>query len=499
MSILIHPVDDLKRRGWGEAEIKRYGGTIDKGHAVFNGPNPGYNAVLAFLQKEEVPTPKPPPQVVARHHRWTKVRDTFKSAVNYASSKASKLTQPPVSPTTRRLRQISCHGYQTGFPEAENRPICPARSFTDKAGGFHFCNECGCGAKLEARLSAVGSTADAPAFLEEDNDKYSYPYLACPRNMPGFSVQTEDVVIRTIKGGLGDMSALALAVRDLQTAYPGRYRLNLRMGWPQLFEHNKYLTHNHMPPGTREVIIQTNIGLYGNGEDHLQTIYTRQLEKLLDLTIPITRIGGYDAIHLSDEEKAWLPPWPTYKPYWILNAGSKADFTVKQSDPAELQKVVDHFRGRIMFVQTGGKDHLHPKIKNAFHYFGTAEDNNIRNVMKAMYRAQGVLTPISGPMHLAAALELPPEMKERHCVVLAGGREREMLYAYPNHKVLENVGELDCCRKGPCWRLKVDVDCLNGTNVGLPLFVPGPLRIAKCMAMLTADKMIERIEACQAS
>lgn len=307
---------------------------------------------------------------------------------------------------------------------------------------------------------------------------------------------TKELIIRC-EQGLGDVTCLSGALRDLHIQYPGKYAVHLRTWAADLFKHNP-----HVASVTSKVPVEkeNHRRSFNDGEHPVMVFITQyhddsmpfvsrfheKLSREIGSSVPCTKIAG--DLRLSDDEKAWNAPWGT-GPFWILNAGSKADFTVKQSDPGELAKVVQHFAGRLTFVQTGGKDHHHPAIPAAFDFRGRPGDNDYRRAMVAMYRADGVLTPISWPMHLAAALECPPEMPQRRaCVVLAGGREAVNMIQYPKHRVLHTIGELPCCADGPCWRMKVDKDCPNGCDAG------NGLRVAECMKRLTADRIIEAIE-----
>ena len=71
-------------------------------------------------------------------------------------------------------------------------------------------------------------------------------------------------------------------------------------------------------------------------------------------------------IHLSEEEKE--APFPGMKeiggrPFWLMAAGGKFDFTIKWWESARYQQVVDHFAGRILFVQVGEDGHHHPPLR----------------------------------------------------------------------------------------------------------------------------------------
>src|SRR4030095_6610141 len=117
-------------------------------------------------------------------------------------------------------------------------------------------------------------------------------------------------------------------------------------------------------------------------------------------------------------------------PYWLVVAGGKFDFTIKWWHFRRWQAVVDHFRDKILFVQTGQKHHYHPALKSVLDLRGRS---TLRELIRLVYHAQGVLCPVTLLMHLAAAVECKPGgTAARPCVVVAGGREPPTWEAYPD-------------------------------------------------------------------
>lgn len=130
------------------------------------------------------------------------------------------------------------------------------------------------------------------------------------------------------------------------------------------------------------------------------------------------------------------------------------------------QQVVDHFAGRILFVQVGEKHHHHPALRGVLDLRGKT---NLRQLIRLMHHAQGVLCPVTLHMHLAAAVPVRKGMpKNRPCVVVAGGREPAQWEAYPHHQYLHRNGTLHCCDLGGCWKSRVvplgDNDPKDGLN-----------------------------------
>jgi hypothetical protein len=182
--------------------------------------------------------------------------------------------------------------------------------------------------------------------------------------------------------------------------------------------------------------------------------------------------------------------------YWVLVAGGKLDFTAKWWPPEYYQAVVDHFAGRIQFVQCGGGRDRHPPLRRVLSLVGRTD---LRQLVRVIYGAEGVVCPVTFAMHLAAAVPVRGGAGPlRPCVVIAGGREPPHWEAYPGHQFLHTVGALDCCATGGCWKSRCqpvgdgdpkDRDlCRRPTRVG-----EGPL-VGQCMAMVTPQRVTDAIE-----
>ena len=180
-------------------------------------------------------------------------------------------------------------------------------------------------------------------------------------------------------------------------------------------------------------------------------------------------------------------------PFWIVAAGGKYDLTIKWWDVKRFQEVVNRFRGRIQFVQVGSRGHCHPKLEGVVDLRGKTDP---RQLIRLVYHSQGVLCPVTGLMHLSAAVKCKWRgWQTRPCVVIAGGREPAHWEAYPGHQFIHRNGALRCGGQGGCWRDRTfrlgDGDkrdrppnlCVDVVN-GLP----------RCMDMISAAEVIARIE-----
>ncbi len=297
----------------------------------------------------------------------------------------------------------------------------------------------------------------------------------------------------------GDIVMLTAAVRELHLAHPGRFSTDVRTSASPLWENNWYLTPlDEDDPQVRVIemhyplIHQSNFAPY-----HFIHGYVQYLEQVLGLKIPLTRFKG--DIHISDLEKSWMSQVEEFgiqDNFWILMAGGKFDFTAKWWNPAGYQRIVDHFRGRILFVQCGEEHHWHPALRHVLNLVGKTDT---RQFVRLMYHADGVVCPVTFAMHLAAAVEPKPgKPLNRACVVIAGGREPAQWEAYPHHQYLSTNGALNCCDNGGCWKSRCqpvgDGDPKDYDLCIYPQQVSPELQIPKCMAMISPEDVIRRIE-----
>jgi hypothetical protein len=330
---------------------------------------------------------------------------------------------------------------------------------------------------------------------------------------------------------------LTAAVRELHKAYPKQFKTDIETSVPELFENNPYITslkwkkfdventdeevrsneemiHEHKFKIRKfekiEIIkcvydgeFPASINYCNSSAYHFIHGYLQDLENKLGIRIPMTEFNG--DIHLSDEERGWMSQIEERgikRNFWILMAGGKFDFTTKWWDPQKYQKIVDHFRKKILFVQCGEKNHFHPKLKGVLNLVGKTD---IRQFVRLMYHSVGVICPITFAMHLAAATpmrdvdnfgnRLP---NHRPCIVIAGGREPVQWEAYPFHQYLHRVGTMWCCNNGGCWKSRCqkvgDNDKSDVTDFCPSPVKKGPISIAKCMDMISAEEVIEKIE-----
>jgi ADP-heptose:LPS heptosyltransferase len=286
-------------------------------------------------------------------------------------------------------------------------------------------------------------------------------------------------------------------VRDLHRSYPGEFVTDVRTPFPDLWAHNPWLTSlNENDPAVDIVDCHYPLIHQSNTTPcHFLHGFPTYLNDRLGLRIRVTDFKG--DIHLSDEERMSLTQLETSaakaEPYWLLVSGGKHDYTIKWWDHERYQQVVDHFAGRIQFVQVGDASHHHPPLHGAVDLRG---HTSLRQLVRLMHGAEGAVSPVSLLMHLAAAVETPPGApRNRPCVVIAGGREPPHFTAYPHHQFIHTVGALRCCEDGGCWKSRT-VPLGDGDEKDAPneLCVDVVGRLPRCMHMITADEVIRRIE-----
>jgi ADP-heptose:LPS heptosyltransferase len=295
----------------------------------------------------------------------------------------------------------------------------------------------------------------------------------------------------------GDIVMLTAAVRDLHRCYPGQFVTDVRTACAGLWENSPHIT--PVSESDPEVeVIDCSYPLINRSNDtpyHCLHGFIEFLNERLGLNIKPTAFKG--DIHLSELEKTWYSQVHELTrceiPFWIVAAGGKYDVTIKWWEIERYQKVVDHFRDKIQFVQVGAIGHYHPKLEGVIDLRGRT---NMRELVRLVYHAQGILCSVTALMHLAAAVEVKGGIpKNRPCVVVAGGREPVHWEAYPDHQFIATNGALNCCSTGGCWKART-VPLGDGDERDKPehLCVDVVRGLPRCMDLIPAAEVIRRIE-----
>jgi hypothetical protein len=295
----------------------------------------------------------------------------------------------------------------------------------------------------------------------------------------------------------GDDIMLTAAIRDLHKCYPGKFITDIRSPHPQLWENNPYIS--ILDENDPEVeMVECDCPIIHKCNElpfHFIHGFIDFLNRRLDLKITPTAFKG--DIYLSNQEKDPCLRIPEFQdktfPFWIVVAGGKSDFTIKWWDTKRFQQVIDHFLGKILFLQVGRTEDYHPPLKNVVDLRGKTD---LRQLIQLVYHSGGVISPVTLLMHLAAAIECKGNAnRHRPCVVVAGGREPPHWEAYSSHQFIHTVGALPCCANGGCWRSRT-----LPLNDGSPLDDPENLcknviaNLPYCMDMITSQMVIQRVE-----
>lgn len=290
---------------------------------------------------------------------------------------------------------------------------------------------------------------------------------------------------------------LTAAVRDLHKRYPRRFVTDVRTSCPALWENSPYIT-PLSEEDPRVKVLDCSYPLINTSNSrpyHCLHGFISYLNDRLGLDIQPTAFRG--DIHLSAQEKAWFSQVHELAgidlPFWIVAAGGKYDITIKWWSTERYQRVIDHFRGRIQFVQIGAPGHYHPKLHGTIDLRGKT---SLREMVRLIYHSHGVLCGVTAAMHLSAAIEPKPgASRNRPCVVVAGGREPAHWEAYPDHQYISTNGTLPCCTRGGCWRSRtVPLGDADDRDLPRNLCVDVRNDLPHCMDLITADDVINRIE-----
>lgn len=290
----------------------------------------------------------------------------------------------------------------------------------------------------------------------------------------------------------GDILMLTACVRDLKKVYPN-IKIAVHTSAMELWENNPNIEKDY---GRADRVIEMNYPLIHRstrGAHHFIHGFIQYLEEKLNIKIPVTEFCV--DVYLSEEEKksTFVQDNVGDKPFWIIDAGYKSDFTLKMWEFERYQEVVDRTKDRINWVQIGASNHLHKPLKNVIDMVGKT---NHRQFIQLMWHSKGVLTPVSYPMHLAT-MPMKDSDRNRPCVVIAGAREPSVWEQYTCHQYLHNCGMLECSKNGACWKSRVeyidDGSVQNERICDNVIITKSGQKIPKCLDMITVDEVVNKI------
>jgi len=297
----------------------------------------------------------------------------------------------------------------------------------------------------------------------------------------------------------GDVVLLTATVRDVYGAlYRDGVQIDVQTPAMALWENNPLLAPLDEAAGDVETVqVDAPLASQSNWLPyHFIHAFRKDVEAKLGVEIPAGAFRG--DLYLSDAEKNAPSPaeeagWTG--PYWLVAAGGKYDMTAKWWNPSFYQKVVDRLRGRIKFVQIGAAGDWHLPLEGVVNLVGQTD---LRQLVRLVYHAEGVVCPVTFPMHLAAAVPLKAN-HYRPCVVVAGGREPAHWEAYPTHRFLHTTGALPCNTAGGCWRMRCqpvgdgDPSDAPEKRCVAPVQVAEDLVVPRCMFMIKPHDVVRAI------
>lgn len=309
----------------------------------------------------------------------------------------------------------------------------------------------------------------------------------------------------------GDIVCLTALARDIHLCHPGEFEIDVHTTVKPLWDNNPHLTRlwNHdaknpiLEPNTKLISCQYGLGIREQKHEtihfcaYFHRDFRRQTGVETSLQLP------YGDIHLSDAEKT-VPP--VLGRYWLVLSGGKSDFTIKVWHTNDFQTVTDRLGDLgLGVVQTGAtaNGHWHPQLRGS-HVLNLVGWGGIREFIRQIYHADGVICGVTAAQHIAAALHKP-------CVVIAGGREAWYWEAYTRenaglgglevarkqpvpHRFLHTIGRLDCCSHAGCWKNKV-VQLPNSKDRSTckrPVMTP-EMPVAECMQMISPNMVVDAV------
>lgn len=299
----------------------------------------------------------------------------------------------------------------------------------------------------------------------------------------------------------GDVVAMTYALKALHEQYPEMYSTGVECSAPAIFEGNPYVDWEVTAKTEGVKVINTSYPTIHRSNQRPYRFATGFVYDLADqLGVKLELPEWHGSVYIRDQEKSWFSVVREKVgkdvPYWVLDAGFKTDYTAKAWSFEKYQQVVDRCPD-IHFVQIGlvHPDHIHPPLKgdNLLNLLGKTD---MRQLIRLVWNAWGVLTPVSLPMMLSYAVPAHPRFKRksRACVVLSGGREPDHWQAPPNTQFLHTCGQLDCCDMGGCWKSRL-VPLNDGSEKDSSLCIypkqtASGQWVARCMDMISVDEVV---------
>ncbi|MDK1103803.1 MAG: glycosyltransferase family 9 protein [Actinomycetota bacterium] len=249
---------------------------------------------------------------------------------------------------------------------------------------------------------------------------------------------------------LGDRLMFTPAVRDLKAARPN-WRIGIVSGCPEIWENNPHIDPEVTRATADEIFNigpgQVTRGSKTNGLHCMQSFFESLTDQLIERGLVDVKFRGgliRPDIHLSPAEKQERIVDGSY---WVINTDT-GPFSAKRWPADYFQQLVESLFPMVTFVQVGLSQNNYRRLHGS-NVIDLIDRTKIRELFSLVYNAAGCVSLVSSLMHVAGAFQKP-------CVVIAGGREPDTFERYPNHRFLDNVGALPCCRDFACWHNSLD-------------------------------------------
>jgi hypothetical protein len=306
----------------------------------------------------------------------------------------------------------------------------------------------------------------------------------------------------------GDHIVLSASLRDIALCYPGVFQFHVSTPEPDIWRNNPWVTFGEKR-GIRKVVAKYSspgnpyrIHQSNQHRAHFLWSFLADLNIMLGTQAVLTDFRP--ALYLTEEEKA-TPLLQLDKPYWVMVAGGKRDFTAKWWDKARWQQVVNRIKNKVVVVQVGGGSHIHPPLEGVHNLVART---SFRELMRLIYHSHGVMCIVTCLMHLAAAFNKP-------CVTVAGSREPwwweayneesrliNMKIGFPDwkppmpdlfipHRYIWNECTLPQWKEGRgCWKGRLE----GGDPCKHVVSTPTGLRLPYCLDQITADRVVKEFD-----
>lgn len=302
---------------------------------------------------------------------------------------------------------------------------------------------------------------------------------------------TKEPLLLINKQSPGDCLVMTASIESLCKKHPNKYQIGVQTPCNAIYYHNPFVDNTLDRKNARVIemeyplIHQCNQRLV-----HFMQGYTEFLGNVLGVDLPL--LVNKPGLYLSSEEKKWtnqVAESTGYKgKFWLIQSGTKNDYTTKGYGYSNYQQVVDMLYGRVQFVQVGEKHHNHRPLDKTINLIGKTDT---RQLIRLAFHAQGAITGVSFLHHIMAAFSKP-------CVTLASGMEPKCWEIYNTGVYLSSHGMLSCCRRSSCWKSRVvplnDDTKHDKSLCEMPIVGDNGDVIPKCLAMIPPELVVKHVE-----